>query len=97
MLAMDVGLVLMKNEFEKIKFEFYPNPASSKITINLTGLKKGRKYKLDIIDNSGRVHHTSYLEAYQKIQLPLEKLAKGIYFMKLDTGKNLITKKVILQ
>jgi type IX secretion system substrate protein len=86
-----------ENELEKIKFECFPNPASTNITINLSGLKKGREYKLDISDSAGRSCFTTYLQAYQKTQLPLQNFPKGIYFINLDTGKNLITKKLIIQ
>ena len=86
-----------ESELEKIKFEYFPNPASSKVTINLTGLKKGKKYKLDILDSSGKLQYTTSLLAYQKIELPLQKFAKGLYFLNLDTGKNVISKKLIIQ
>ena len=88
---------VIEKEKEKIKFEYFPNPASSEVTINLSGLTKGRAYKLDVLDEAGKIHHSCLLEAYQKLELPLEKLPKGIYFLNLDTGKNLITKKLILQ
>lgn len=85
------------NELDKIKLEFFPNPASSEITINLTGLVRGQKYKLDIIDSSGKVYHTTNLTAYEKLILPIENFASGIYFLNLDTGRNLITQKLIIQ
>ncbi len=85
-----------KEELETIKFEFYPNPTSTEVTINLSGLTKGRKYQLDIIDNANKVIHTTKLEAYQKIALPLENLSKGVYLLKLNTGQNMITKKLVI-
>jgi len=85
------------NELEKIKFNFFPNPASTSVIVHLKGLTKGRIYDLDIIDNNGKLHFTTKLEAYQDIYIPLQDLSKGIYYFKLDTGKNLITKKLILQ
>ncbi len=84
-------------ELEKINFELYPNPTSDQVTINLIGLEKGRDYELEILDVKGRLYHTVTLQAYQKLQLPLESLAKGTYMLKLDTGKNVISKKLILQ
>lgn len=88
---------VVENELDKIKFEFFPNPASSEITINLTGLVRGQQYKLDIIDSSGKIYHTINLTAYEKLILPIENFASGIYFMNLDTGRNLITQKLIIQ
>ncbi len=90
-------LNVIENELDKIKFEFFPNPASSEITINLTGLVRGQQYKLDIVDSSGKLYHTTKLTAYEKLILPIENLANGIYFLNLDTGRNLITQKLIIQ
>ena len=86
-----------ENELDKIKFEVYPNPVSSEVVINLTGLKKGSKYTLYITDISGKVHYTTYLEAYQKIHLPVQMLLKGLYFLNLNTGRSIITQKLLIQ
>ncbi|MEX0966711.1 MAG: T9SS type A sorting domain-containing protein [Bacteroidia bacterium] len=86
-----------ENELEAIKFEVYPNPASSIAVINLTGLKKDRQYTLTISDMSGRVYYTTYLKAYQEINLPLGDLSDGVYMLNLDTGRNIITKKLVIQ
>ncbi len=80
-----------------IKFEYYPNPASSNVTIHLSGLHKERQYQLDISDNSGKIIYTTHLEAYQNIELPLDQFAKGVYFLNLNTGEHVIGKKLIIQ
>lgn len=90
-------LNVIENELDKIKFEFFPNPASSEITINLTGLVKGQKYKLNILDSFGKLYHTTELTAYEKLTLPIENYANGIYFLNLDTGRNTITQKLVIQ
>jgi hypothetical protein len=86
-----------ENELEEIKFEVYPNPASSEAVISLTGLKKGRQYTLTISDISGRVYYTTFLEAYQEINIPVDALSDGIYLLNLNTGRNIITKKLVIQ
>jgi len=86
-----------ESELEKIEFDLYPNPASSKVIIHLTGLQKGKEYKLNIVDNSGKVLYRNYLTAYHKIELPLHKLANGIYYLQLNTGENMISKKLMIQ
>jgi len=83
-------------ELDKIKFEYYPNPASSNITIHLSGLEKGKKYQLDISDNLGKIIYTTHLEAYENIDLPLQQFAKGVYFLNLNTGTNVIGKKLVI-
>lgn len=89
--------VSILEEHEKINFDVYPNPASENVTINLTGLEKGNLYELEILDMTGRLHYSLSLEAYQKLQLPLQDLEKGTYILKLDTGKNIIARKLVLQ
>lgn len=84
-------------ELDKIKFEYYPNPASSNVTIHLSGLQKGKKYQLDISDNLGKILYTTHLEAYQNIELPLQQFAKGVYFLNLNIGEHMIGKKLVIQ
>lgn len=84
-------------ESEKIKFEFYPNPTSSNVIIHLSGLQKEKEYRLDISDNLGRILHTTHLKAYQNIELPLHQFAKGVYFLNLNIGTEVIGKKLIIQ
>jgi len=85
------------NELEKIEFKLYPNPATSDVTIKLSGLEKGRQYNLDIVDLGGKVYYSTSLMAYQEIQIPLNSLAKGVFFIKLDTGRNVLTQKLIIE
>ncbi|MCH8331796.1 MAG: T9SS type A sorting domain-containing protein, partial [Bacteroidetes bacterium] len=85
------------NELDKIKFKLYPNPASTDVIIKLSGLEKGRRYQLNVVGLYGKVQYTTSLMAYQEIKIPLHMLAKGLYFLKLDTGRNIITQKLIIQ
>jgi hypothetical protein len=86
-----------EKEHEKIEFDVHPNPASSEVIVRLSGLTKGKRYKLEITDVSGQVVYTTQLKAYQEIQLPLDQLPQGVYFLKLDTGSNIITRKLVMQ
>ena len=85
------------DETEKIDFKVSPNPTTDQVTVHLIGLERGKDYQLDIIDLSGRLQHRTQLQAYQKLYLPLENLAKGTYILKLNTGQNVLTKKLILR
>lgn len=84
-------------EHDKIKFEYFPNPASSELTVILTGLANGQGYEFEIVDNLGRVHTTTTILAHEPLILSIENFAKGIYFLKLNTGKGLMVKKLIIQ
>jgi len=93
------GEIISIDEYEhdKIKFEYFPNPASSEVTVILTGLANGQGYEFEIIDNLGRVHTTTTLLAHEPLILSIENLAKGIYFLKLNTRRGLMVKKLIVQ
>ncbi len=90
-------LRVAENELNEIKFEVHPNPATSEALISLKGLMKGHQYKLAITDISGNKLYTTMLEAYQEFEIPLDKFIPGVYILNLDTGKNIITKKLVIQ
>ena len=81
---------------DKPLFDLYPNPALSEAAIYLSGLDEEIQYHLDILDVNGKVHYKTHIKAYKKIQLPYLRLAKGLYFLRLETDGNLITKKLII-
>ena len=93
----DCSVGLSDNETERISFDVYPNPASSETILSLTGLQKGREYKLTITDISGKVYYNTDLKAYQEYTLPLQMLSKGMYLLNLHTGDNTITERLLVQ
>jgi len=82
---------------EKINFEVYPNPASSYLLLNLTGLDREIPYAYELIDQSGKVLHRNTLYAYQSIELPLHEFAKGVYYFRLQTKDGVVSQKVVIQ
>lgn len=79
-----------------IDLNFYPNPASSSGTIEVS-LKESAKMDIVILNNVGQtVYSTSSLghAGFNKVEVDLSNLASGLYFYQVKIGdKKAITKK----
>jgi len=71
----------------------YPNPAQNKVAISLEGYALGTVKFLDI--NGRNVHSRNFNVSYANIDV--SKLNKGVYFVKIETVKGLLTKKLIIE
>lgn len=71
-----------------------PNPASSelKITFN-TDIKSNTK--ISILDVIGKVILNSEINEGNNISISLTDLSAGVYFVKIQQGKNIVTKKFV--
>lgn len=84
--------LLSANEFElSTSKKVYPNPANE--TISLIGITEPTKYK--IINNDGRLVLNGILNIENKIRI--NKLAQGLYYLKLETksAKNTVIKLLV--
>ncbi len=72
---------------KKLNLQIYPNPVSKSFTI-----KTDEKIiSVEVYDTLGRKVHSFPTEKIHNI----ERLAKGVYFVKVQTGKNLYIEKII--
>lgn len=71
----------------------YPNPVQSQLTIE-SNQSEQLNYQLYGIDG---VAYKSGVISMETIQLSLSELSKGMYFLRLTDGKQLVTKKIIKQ
>jgi photosystem II stability/assembly factor-like uncharacterized protein len=69
--------------------EIYPNPIKDKVNINV-----GENCAVTIFDQAGKQVIISLLSAGSD-QVIVNDLPKGVYFFRISSGNNLITKKVI--
>ncbi len=79
-------------------FSIFPNPASSQINL-MFELKDAQEVNLTIIDLTGKVVFTkSYgiIHGIKNEVISCEGIAKGAYFIKLNTVNGILTQKVIL-
>ena len=79
---------LSTNEFENANVSLYPNPATSQITIEATGIKIT---EVSIYDLTGKIVKTS-----ENSQINVSNLPSGVYLVRLtdDTGR-MMTRKFI--
>ncbi len=89
-LSPDVGIGEMGSSVE---VNLYPNPSTDKVVIS--GLTS-KNYKITINDVSGNsVEQWKEEKNQSEIPINLSGLANGVYMMRIESEKNIITKKII--
>lgn len=85
-----VGIETSKDQQESI---IYPNPTNSNITIsNLKGVNV-----IEIVNALGQIQQSVNVKDQSSVEMPLQSLANGLYFVKLYSDNYSVTKKVIKQ
>ena len=78
-------------------FTVYPNPSNGKFTVNVEGLQQAN-CKLSICNLLGQEIYTTFFMGQQsKLDIDLSDFTKGLYFVKVDDGKNCYTQKIITE
>ena len=72
----------------------YPNPAHDVLNIDLSGYN-GKVQQLILTDMQGRQMY-SVNAAEKNVRMQLNGLAKGVYILKILSGDNVITKRVVI-
>ncbi len=90
------ALQLVKSQIE-VAVSLYPNPATSYVLINSTGLTRDQPYVFEIMDNLGKIQYSGTLYSDEEVRLPVNDLVKGAYYFRLNTGKEIIAKRIIVQ
>ena len=97
--VIDVFNVGIDQSLESRGFNVYPNPTQSDFVIDF-GMLLGEDISIIIIDMDGRVVLTDMISnqegAFQK-HLSLVDFADGIYFLRVDSDSESITRKIIKQ
>ncbi len=70
----------------------YPNPAHTNITI--TNLPPNST--INITDISGRVFYTQYNKANSTVQIPVNGISNGVYFVQIINGEHRVNRKVVV-
>jgi len=78
----------------------YPNPFNPTTTIRF-GLRESGNVKLTVFDTAGRVvavliDNAAMNAGYHEARFDASSLSSGIYYYKLESGANTITKKLVL-
>jgi hypothetical protein len=75
----------------------YPNPARDHVWIDLSKFN-GQVQQIELLDATGQqVIHRLWSPADKSVNLDLNTISEGIYFVRLYTDKGLLTKKIIIK
>ncbi|MBL7926267.1 MAG: T9SS type A sorting domain-containing protein [Bacteroidia bacterium] len=83
----------------KANFSMYPNPANALVTINLFS-DESQDATINLIDITGRVVYTqtiSIAEGDQKMELDINQITKGIYFLQLNANGDKTVQKLVIE
>ncbi|MFK7923922.1 MAG: T9SS type A sorting domain-containing protein [Bacteroidia bacterium] len=85
-----------RNLFESVVLS--PNPTDGLLLVSLSGMAK-RDFVLQLRDTQGRMIQESVLPAgpNAQVQLDLRHLAAGIYYLSLNDGHGMISRKVLVE
>lgn len=89
---MQPHLIGIREQSENNTVALYPNPASDVATISLDEATSG---SYSIADVNGKLLSSGTFHDRNNIALPLSGMEKGVYVVRLTTGKNIFVKKLI--
>jgi hypothetical protein len=73
----------------------YPNPADDRLFIDLDDRSEGSLLDIEILDLTGRPVHT--VKATGDRSLGLGSLPRGIYLVRVGTGRQTATRKLVVK
>jgi|GEM_PF-2393842 len=86
------------NDFNSIiKVAVYPNPSNGKFNVEINN-EKANEMNIEIFNVQGQVvYSTSIYNNEYKGEINISNLSKGIYYLRINDGSNVNTKKILLQ
>jgi chitodextrinase len=85
----------ISNETHTIDFSVFPNPSKGDTWINFTG-DLTQQVDLQVVDLTGKILATTRLNK-EKMQLELNHLAEGVYFIRVLMADESLTKRLIIK
>ncbi|MCC5922527.1 MAG: T9SS type A sorting domain-containing protein [Crocinitomicaceae bacterium] len=86
-----VKVVLSVDQMEILNFKIYPNPFTDRIHFENNGLQQ---YRLTVLNSLGQTIHKIQANTNNRI-IDLSDFQAGIYFLKIESGDNIKTIKMI--
>jgi hypothetical protein len=77
----------------------YPNPSNGDLTLEL-GLVKDDHSRMEVLNSLGQIIRTEehdLVKGNNKLDLDLSSLAKGVYFIRVKTSTDVVTRRVVLE
>lgn len=81
-------------ELDSEKISVYPNPFTEQLTLTFSDAQTNTEIKL--LDLNGKALKVLIISG-NELKIERGELTEGLYFLQINNGKNIITKKVILQ
>ena len=76
---------IMEKDTNIFLLKLYPNPAQSKITIDLETIKRNNVLFLSFYNSSGKiVKHINFHKPTKTIDIDISSLSPGLYFIRLQ-------------
>lgn len=96
-LVTSTGVVGAEEEraIPQASISIFPNPAQDQVSILVEGYRGKPNFKLDVIDNLGRVVTQAKFRGFEH-QLDLPALADGMYWLRLTDGHHFWTKPLLI-
>lgn len=85
-------------ELGALNIDIYPNPSNGQIVVDIAGETEG--LNVSILDINGKLVQSELIGKVTtgvRKAIDLTNVAKGMYFIKLDDGKDAVTQKLIIQ
>ncbi len=92
------GTSTVENESLVNSLNVYPNPARDKFTVSVNN-QEATNLTLELVNISGQVvyhHELKYVFGIQE-EIDASSFAKGVYYLKVNTGKETAVRKVVIQ
>jgi D-alanyl-D-alanine carboxypeptidase len=82
---------MLSDENKETRITVYPNPVSDELIIETE--ETGKAFKIKIFNQTGQIFYTG--SGTGKIRIQTNSYAPGIYFIKLESEKSMIIKKIV--
>lgn len=92
----DTTVNVVENEVKITEIKVYPNPANSILNIDFPVNYDTKNSKIEIVDIHGKTVIKSKFVIHST-QLDTKRLTPGIYTLKIQNDKTLVTRKIIIQ
>ncbi len=85
-----------KSDIDDVRVTIYPNPADNIVTISINPERKNENIRVKIFSLSGSLMYDNKLNAENTISLNKFNIGPGIYLVRLEGEKLLITRKLVV-
>jgi hypothetical protein len=87
-----------KSQLVSVNLKVAPNPANKQVILlpEAIGMEEDATVKLTIFDTQGRLRWEQPVSMNQAIQLDVSTWSRGVYFVRMQTAKEQVTKPLIL-